>query len=100
MTYDLLSLGEVMLRMSPPRFHRLRRATNLDVYVAGSQLNVAANLARLGKHTAFLSKLPDNDLGLLAYDTCTSYGVDMRYVRMMPGARMGVNYLEFPAAPR
>jgi 2-dehydro-3-deoxygluconokinase len=100
MIYDLVSLGEVMLRMSPPRFHRLRRATTLDVYVAGSQLNVAANLARLGKQTAFLSKLPDNELGMLAYDTCASYGVEMRFVHMMSGTRIGVNYLEFTATPR
>ncbi len=100
MPYDLVSLGEVMLRMSPPRFERLRRATRLDVQVAGSQLNVAANLARLGRRTAFISRLPANELGLLARDTCTGYGVDMSHVLMIAGARMGVNYLEFSAEPR
>ncbi len=98
--FDLVSLGEVMLRMSPPKFERLRRARSLDIQVAGAQLNVAANLARLGKKTAFLSRLPLNELGLLAHDTCLSYGVDMSYVQMIPGARMGVNYLEFTATPR
>src|SRR5579864_4610156 len=91
--YDLVSLGEVMLRMSPPKFERLRRARSLDIQVAGAQLNVAADLARLGKKTAFLSKLPANELGQLAYDTCLSYGVDMSHVQMITGARMGVNYL-------
>lgn len=100
MAYDLVSLGEVMLRMSPPKYERLRRTRSLDVQVAGAQLNVAANLARLGKKTAFLSKLPANELGLLARDTCLSYGVDMSHVQMIPGARMGVNYLEFTATPR
>lgn len=100
MNYDLVSLGEVMLRLAPPKYERLRRARQLDVQVAGSQLNVAANLARFGKKTAFLSKLPANELGVLAYDTCASYGVDMRYVQMIPGGRMGVNYLEFSATPR
>ena len=98
--YDLVSLGEVMLRMSPPRYERLRQARSLDVHVAGSQLNVAANLARLGCRTAFLSKLPANELGVLARDTCASYGVDMSHVRMVPGTRMGVNYLEHTVAPR
>ncbi|HVO72177.1 MAG TPA: PfkB family carbohydrate kinase, partial [Aggregatilineaceae bacterium] len=91
--YDLVSLGEVMLRMSPPKFERLRGATRLDVHVAGAQLNVAANLARFGKRTAFLSRLPANELGLLARDTCASYGVDMSHVLMIPDARMGINYL-------
>lgn len=98
--YDLVSLGEVMLRMAPPKFERLRRARSLDIQVAGAQLNVAANLARLGKRTAFVSKLPDNELGMLARDMCQSYGVDMSHVPLVPNTRMGVNYLEFTATPR
>ena len=98
--YDLVSMGEVMLRLAPPRYERLRRARSLDVTVAGSQLNVAANLARLGWRTAFLSKLPANELGILVRDTCEGYGVDMAHVEMMPGTRMGVNYLEHTVAPR
>jgi 2-dehydro-3-deoxygluconokinase len=86
--------------MAPPHHERLRRTRSLDVEVAGAQLNVAANLARFGKQTAFLSKLPDNELGILARDTCASYGVDMRYVPMVAGARMGLNFLEFTATPR
>ncbi|HVU15009.1 MAG TPA: sugar kinase [Phototrophicaceae bacterium] len=98
--YDLTSLGEVMLRMSPPRYTRLRRAHSLDIHVAGAQLNVAANLARFGKKTAFISKLPQNELGLLAYDMCMSYGIDMQHTQMIDGARMGLNFLEYSATPR
>lgn len=97
---DVVSLGEVMLRMSPPRYKRLRQTRSLDVEVAGAQLNVVANLARLGKRTAFISKLPDNELGILARDTCAAYGVDMQFVPLIPGARMGLNFLEFSATPR
>jgi 2-dehydro-3-deoxygluconokinase len=99
-SYDLVSLGEVMLRLSPPRYERLRRTLSLDVRVSGSQLNVAANLARLGKRSAFVSKLPANELGLLARDACLSYGVDVSHLKLEPGARMGVNYVEFSATPR
>jgi 2-dehydro-3-deoxygluconokinase len=97
---DLVSLGEVMLRMAPPRYRRLRCAHTLEVVVSGSQLNVAANLARLGKRTAFVTKLPANELGLLARDVCQGYGVDMSHVPLVPGTRMGVNYLEFSVTPR
>lgn len=100
MTYDLVSLGEVMLRLSPPRYERLRRASLLDVRVSGSQLNVAANLASMGWRTAFVSRLPANELGLLARDACLGYGVSMDHVEMIAGARMGVNYLEFTVEPR
>jgi 2-dehydro-3-deoxygluconokinase len=98
--HDLVSLGEVMLRMSPPRYERLRQATRLDVRVAGSQLNVAANLAQLGKRTTFVSKLPANELGLLARGACQGYGVNVSHLQLVEGARMGVNYLEFGATPR
>ncbi|MBL8155496.1 MAG: sugar kinase, partial [Anaerolineae bacterium] len=100
MSERLVSLGEVMLRMSPPRFQRLRTTRSLDVHVAGAQLNVAADFARLGGQGVFVSKLPANELGQLAYDTCLSYGVDMHHVQMIPGARMGINYLEFSLSPR
>ncbi|MCA0453614.1 MAG: sugar kinase [Chloroflexi bacterium] len=98
--YDLISLGEVMLRLAPPKFERLRRTRSLDVEVAGAQLNIAANIARLGKKSAFISKLPDNELGVLAYDSCAAYGVDMSHVKRVPNTRMGMNFLEFTATPR
>lgn len=98
--YDLVSLGEVMLRLSPPKFERLRSARKLDVHVAGSQLNVAANLARLGKRTSFISKLPANELGILTRDVCMSYGVDTSWLHFVPEGRLGVNYVEFGATPR
>jgi 2-dehydro-3-deoxygluconokinase len=98
--FDCISLGEVMLRLSPPRYERLRRARSLDIQVAGAQLNVVANLARLGKRTAFISRLPDSELGLLARDMCLSYGIDMTHVPLIPGARMGLNFLEFSGTPR
>jgi 2-dehydro-3-deoxygluconokinase len=57
-------------------------------------------LACLGKKTALLSKLPANELGLLARSACMSYGVDVSHIRMAPGARMGIVYVEFGSEPR
>jgi len=98
--YDLISLGEPLLRLAPARFGRLRRATSLDVRLAGAQLNVAANLAQLGKRTAFISQVPDNELGLLVRDSCLSYGVDVSHLRLVPGTRLGTVYVEFGTTPR
>ncbi len=97
--WDLLSLGEVMLRLSPPRYERLRRPTSLDLHVAGSQLNVAACLAGLGLSTAFVTNLPENDLGRFVLETCRGYGVDMHHVRMIPESRIGLNFVELNAGP-
>jgi len=99
-TYDLISLGEPLLRLSPPRNTQLRCAASLDVMPAGSQMNVAANLAGLGWRTALLTKLPDNALGRLMRDACLGYGVDVSHVQMVPGAKMGLTFVEFAAAPR
>ncbi len=98
--YDVVTVGEGMLRLTPPRFERIRRARTLDVHICGSQGNVASNIARLGMKTAFVTKLPDNALGLLANDYYMSCGVDTSHIKFIPNSRLGVNYLEFGATPR
>lgn len=100
MTYDIVTIGESMLRLSPPNHERIRRMRTLDVHMCGSQQNVAANTARLGLKTAFLSKLPQNALGLYARDFCMSCGVDVSHIKMIDDSRLGVNFLEFGATPR
>jgi 2-dehydro-3-deoxygluconokinase len=99
-TYDLIALGEPLLRLSPPGFTQLRRATSLNLCIVGSQLNVAANLARLGRRTAFMTKIPDGPLGWLVEDVCSSYGLDTSFMLRIPGAKLGVTYVEFSTAPR
>jgi 2-dehydro-3-deoxygluconokinase len=98
--YDVVTVGEGMLRLSPPRYERIRRARTLEVHICGSQGNVACDIARLGLKTAFVTKLPDNALGLLANDHYLSCGVDTSHIKFVPGSRLGVNYLEFGATPR
>lgn len=100
MPYDLIALGEPLLRLSPPRHVQLRRAASFDACVVGSQLNVAANLARLGKRSAMLTRLPDGPLGMLALDAIRGYGVDTSLVQLAAGGKLGATYVEFSAAPR
>ena len=98
--YDVVTLGESMLRLSPPGHGRIRRMRTLDVHMCGSQQNVAANLARLGLKTAFLTKLPNNALGHFARDFSMSCGVDASHIKMIDDSRIGVNFIEFGATPR
>lgn len=97
---DVVTIGEGMLRLSPPRFHRIRRAQSLDLHVCGSQGNVACNISRLGLNTAFVTKVPDSDLGHLMRDHYMSCGVDTRFIKTQSDSRLGVNYIEFGATPR
>jgi 2-dehydro-3-deoxygluconokinase len=98
--YDIVTVGEGMLRLSPPAYERLRRATTLDMRVCGSQGNVACNFGRLGMKSAFVTKLPDSALGLLLKDFYMSCGVDTGHIQFVPDSRLGVNFIEFGATPR
>ncbi len=98
--HDLVSLGEVMLRLSPPKHTRLRQTDSLVVRPCGAQFNVAANMAVLGEQSAFLTRLPDNELGRLAKRLGAGYGVDMSHVQFGGTDKIGMVFLEFGAAPR
>ena len=61
--YDVITLGETMLRLSPANGSRIEQATQFDIHVGGSESNTAVGLARLGHRVAWLSRLTDNSLG-------------------------------------
>src|ERR1041385_2056216 len=78
--YDLLSLGECMIRLSPPSHGRIEFANSLEVWVGGGEYNVAYALARLGMRTGFLSRLVDNPVGRIIANHGRAVGVDMSQV--------------------
>ena len=98
--YDLVTLGEMMLCLSSPKHIRLRQTGLLNIRACGAQFNIAANLASLGKNSAFLTALPNNDMGLLAKSIGASVGVDMSYIKIKEVGRMGLIFLEHGAEPR
>ena len=61
-TTDLLALGEVMVRLSPPGHGRLEFARTLEVDVGGGDYNVAYACARFGLRAGFVTRLPDNEV--------------------------------------
>ncbi|MGH7392121.1 MAG: sugar kinase [Candidatus Rokuibacteriota bacterium] len=98
--HDLVTLGEVMLRLavtSPARFETTRA---LDLQVGGAEANVAAAAARLGLRAAWISALPANPWGDRIRRELAGHGVDCSHVRMVEGARVGVYFVEYGAAPR
>ena len=98
--HDLVTLGEVLLRLAIPSPDRFETARRLDVQVGGAESNVAAGCARLGLRAAWISALPDNDWGLRVRRELTGHGVDCAHVRVLSGARMGVYFLEYGVPPR
>jgi 2-dehydro-3-deoxygluconokinase len=79
---------------------RLEQASNLRMSVGGSELTVAAGVARLGLSTGWVSRLPDNALGRMAQNKAREFGVDTRHVVWTKGDRMGIYFVEYGASPR
>ena len=98
--HDLVTLGEVLLRLAIPSPARFETARQLDLQMGGAEANVAAACARLGLSTAWISALPANPWGERIRRELTGHGVDCRYVHTIDGARMGVYFLEYGVAPR
>src|SRR2546426_12626721 len=98
--HDLVTLGEVLLRLAIPSPTRFETARQLDVQVGGAEPTVAAACARLGLSTAWISALPANPWGERIRRELTGHGVDCGYVRMVDSSRVGVYFLEYGVAPR
>src|SRR2546421_2585275 len=98
--FDLMSLGECMVRLSPPGHGRIEFANTMEVWVGGGEYNVAYALARLGMRSGFLSRLVDNPLGRLVINHGRAVGVDMSQVVMAKydgigrADRIGLNFTE------
>ena len=98
--FDLVALGEVMLRFDPGD-RRIRHARSFDVWEGGGEYNVARGLRRcFGLHTAVVTALVDNDIGRLVEDFVLQGGVDTSLLRWVPHdgsgrtARNGLNFTE------
>jgi len=97
---DVVTFGECMLRLSPPDFQRLEQATMLNVTVGGSELNVAAGVARLGLTSAWVSRLPENPLGRMVRNKAREMGVDVSHLLWSKDDRLGLYFVEYGASPR
>ena len=97
---DIVTFGEAMLRLSPPDHERLEQTKLLEVAVGGAELSVAAGVARLGKKSAWVSRLPDNPLGRMIANKGREFGVDMEHVVWAHGERAGLYFYEHGATPR
>src|SRR5256885_1185778 len=98
--HDLVTLGEILLRLAIPSPARFETARQLDVQIGGAEANVAAACARLGLRVAWISSLPGNQWGERARHELAGHGVDCRFVHTRPNARMGLYFVEYGVAPR
>lgn len=100
--FDLLALGEILLRLSPPANERLTRGEVFQKQAGGAELNVVSGASLLGLRTGVISKVPANDLGNYMQNRIRFCGVSDDYLvyDKTKDARLGIYYYEYGAHPR
>jgi 2-dehydro-3-deoxygluconokinase len=96
---QIVSFGEVLMRLSTPGFSRFEQARQLNVTYAGGEANVSTALAYWGHHTAHVTRFPDSPIGRAAAQYLHFHGVDISHI-IYGGPRMAVYFLETGAALR
>lgn len=89
----IVTLGEIMLRLSTETGERLFQADQLFMHYGGAEANVSVSLSNFGHDVYFVSKIPDNPLGIAVKRQMKSYGVHTNYL-ITGGERLGTYYLE------
>src|SRR5580692_7064138 len=98
--FDLLALGECMVRLAPPGHGRIEFSKVFEVDVGGGEFNVAYACARLGLRCGFASKLPDNPVARIILNHARAVGLDVSHVLLekFDGVgrknRVGLNFTE------
>lgn len=95
----VITFGEIMLRLKSPGYERFLQSPVLEATFGGGEANVSISLANYGMDTAYITVLPDNDIGRACLKELRSFGVDTSRIVFRPG-RMGIYYLETGAVQR
>lgn len=88
-----VTLGEIMLRLSPEGKKRFPQADKLEVHFGGGEANVALSLALLGESVRFVTKVPNNEIGECALRYLHGFGVDVSRI-LRGGERLGIYFYE------
>lgn len=88
-----------MLRMSVPVGQRLEKARRFDVVPGGTESNVCAALAGLGRQAGWISRLPDGPIGRFIIRGLVEAGIDTSAVVTTARARVGTYFVEFAVPP-
>lgn len=98
--YDVVTLGETMLKFTPPDLQRFEQTVSFKVEAGGTESNLAVGLARLGLKVAWLTRLTENQLGRLIERSIAGHGVDTSWVIWTDQDRVGLYFVEEGKMPR
>ncbi len=95
----VVTMGEIMLRLSPAGNTRFVQADSFDVIYGGGEANVAVSCANYGHDAYFVTKLPEHEIGQAAVNALRRYGVNTKFIAR-GGDRVGIYYAETGASMR
>ena len=95
----IVTMGEIMLRLSTPNNEKFIQADEFDVNYGGGEANVAVSLANYGHDVQFVTAVPANPIGECAVAALRKYNVGTKYIARS-GERLGIYYLETGSAMR
>lgn len=95
----VVTMGEIMLRLSTPGYEKFIQANNFDVCYGGGEANVAVSLANYGHDAEFVTKVPNNPIGECAVAALRKMNVETKHIAR-GGERLGIYFLETGASMR
>lgn len=95
----IVTMGEIMLRLSTPNNEKFIQADEFDINYGGGEANVAVSLANYGHNAEFVTAVPDNPIGACAVAALRKYGVETKHIAKC-GERLGIYFLETGASMR
>ncbi len=95
----VITMGEIMLRLSTPNHEKFIQADEFDVNYGGGEANVAVSLANYGHAAEFVTAVPDNEIGECAVAALRKFNVGTKHIAKC-GERLGIYYLESGSAMR
>ena len=99
MSEKVVTMGEIMLRLSTPGYKRFVQSDQFDINYGGGEANVAVALSNYGLESYFVTKLPEHEIGQSALNSLRQFGVRTDYI-VRGGDRLGIYFLETGASQR
>lgn len=99
MKKQVITFGEIMLRLATPGFTRFVQTNTFEATYGGGEANVSVALAGYGLESYFVTRLPKHEIGEAALQAVQRYGVKTDYV-VRGGDRVGIYFLETGASQR
>ncbi len=95
----VITFGELMLRLAPENYLRFVQSEKYEATFGGAEANVAVSLSNYGVDVAFVTKLPEHEIGQSAVNSLRKFGVDTSLI-VRGGERVGIYYCEKGASQR